>query len=182
MCGIFWCAIPVNFCMPCKVGTIVVYCYATGGGSTSTPEACAYSFNGCAAYLNVYMAVIELTKSAVDLCESNSIDTSILAWDQAFALFYTYMVLKLKLFMVWPIIINPPPLKLSYESMNLDCTDVAGLIDDDGEHLLKSDSSGFRSWACSIHWAVFASQPIGLLQVKYLWKADIKCYLLIYWF
>ena len=37
-----------------------------------------------------------------------------------------------------------------YESMDLDCTDVAGLIDDDGEHLLKSDSSGFRFWACWI--------------------------------
>ena len=53
------------------------------------------------------MAVIELTKSAVDLCESNSIETSILVWDQASTLFFTYIVLQVKLFMVWPII-NPP--------------------------------------------------------------------------
>ena len=37
--------------------------------------------------------------------------------------------------------------EIKYESMDLDCTDCAGLIDDDGEHLLKSDSSGFRFWA-----------------------------------
>ena len=29
-------------------------------------------------------------------------------------------------------------------------------------------------------WAVFASAT-GLLQVKYIWKADIKSYLLMYW-
>ena len=56
------------------------------------------------------MAVIELTKSAVALCDSNIIDTSILVWDQAFALFYIYMVLQVRFFMIWPII-NPPPVR-----------------------------------------------------------------------
>ena len=33
--------------------------------------------------------------------------------------------------------------EIKYESMDLDCTDIAGLIDDDGEHLLKPILVGF---------------------------------------